>query len=88
MTGKRVYDLEPHEYERGDYGRWHDMWFCRAPGNDEEPRRFTGNLSNHEVVEHEDGTITVTPSILVSYTWAGVEHSWHGYLRNGEWSEC
>ena len=89
MRGRRVYDLEPHEYEPGDYGRWHDMWFCRAPANEEsEHRRFTGNLSKHQVVEHEDGTITVSPSILVSYRWGGVEYSWHGYLEAGVWREC
>lgn len=84
MNGRRVYDLEPHEYEPGDYGRWHDMWFCRTPGDE---AKFTGNLSNHLVVEHEDGTITVNPSILVHSRWAGVEHTWHGYLEHGVWRE-
>lgn len=84
--GRRVRDLEPHEYEAGDYGRWQDMWFCRAPGG-EGPQRFTGNLSQHDVVEHDDGTITVSPSILVSSRWAGEEFSWHGYLEQGVWRE-
>lgn len=87
MQGRRVYDLEPHEYEPGDYGRWHDKWFCRAPGV-EGQQKFTGNLTAHEVVEHEDGTITVSPSILVTVRWAGVEHSWHGYLERGIWRVC
>lgn len=63
MTGKRVPDgTEPHLYEPGDYGRWKDEWFIRCPIDTEH--RMTGNLSSHDVVEHEDGTITVSPSIL------------------------
>lgn len=84
--GRLVYDLEPHEYESSDYGLWHDMWLCRAPSG-EGPQKFTGNLTAHEVVENEDKTITVTPSILVTHRWAGVEYSWHGYLNNGIWNE-
>lgn len=85
--GRRVHDLEPHEYAPGDYGRWRDMWFCRAPG-DEAEHRFTGNLSNHDVVEHDDGTITVSPSILISSRWAGEKRSWHGFLERGVWRSC
>lgn len=32
----------------------------------------------------EDGTITVSPSILISH-WEG--RSWHGYLERGVWRE-
>lgn len=87
MTGRRVYDLEPHEYEPGDYGRWDDAWYCRTPA-DTESRRMQGNLRNHHVVEHDDGTITVSPSILVAARWAGEELSWHGYIERGVWREC
>lgn len=87
--GRRVHDLEPHEYEPGDYGRWtpDGVWFCRTPGGEGEHQRFTGNLSRHDVVEHDDGTITVSPSILVNSRWAGEEFSWHGYLERGIWRE-
>lgn len=44
---------------------------------------FHANLSAHEVTEHEDGTITVSPSILVT----SHEGQWHGYLRKGEWEK-
>lgn len=85
-NGRRVPDgTEPHEYEPGDYGRWGEYWFCRCPG--EGPRRLTGHLGNHEVVEHEDGTITVSPSILTTARWAGVDQTWHGYLERGIWRE-
>jgi hypothetical protein len=43
------------------------------------------NLSRHDVVEHEDGTITVSPSILVTQ---GEGRQWHGYLERGIWREC
>lgn len=46
------------------------------------PNGHLGNLANHDVVEHEDGTITVSPSILVS------DHTgelFHGWLERGEW---
>lgn len=43
-----------------------------------------GNLSNHTVTEHQDGTITVTPSIL---TWNRVERR-HGFLTKGVWEGC
>lgn len=86
MTGKRVPDgTEPHLYEPGDYGRWKDEWFIRCPIDTEH--RMTGNLSSHDVVEHEDGTITVSPSILTTARWAGVDRTWHGYLERGVWRE-
>lgn len=86
MTGRRVPDgTEPHEYEPGDYGRWQNVWFIRCPGEGDPV--LTGNLSNHDVAEHEDGTITVSPSILTTARWAGVDHTWHGYLERGVWRE-
>jgi hypothetical protein len=53
-----------------------------------------GALSKHKVEEHEDGTISVTPSIMVtSYaTDDGVRLEKpiirHGYLTKGMWNEC
>jgi len=44
------------------------------------------NLSRHQVVENNDNTITVTPSILVSG--GQVPGDWHGYLTGGIWKEC
>lgn len=35
----------------------------------------------HRIDEHEDGTITVTPSIF------DAPDGWHGHLVRGEWSE-
>lgn len=54
-------------------------WMVRTPNG------HLGNLGNHDVTEHDDGTITVSPSILVS------DHTgelWHGFLEHGVWREC
>lgn len=37
----------------------------------------------HQVIEHEDGTITISPSIDMSQRIPG---AYHGWLRRGEWS--
>jgi len=83
MQGKRV-DDPPGPFEPGEYGKVGGVWHGRAPRN-ANGIALTANLSRHEVVEHEDGTITVSPSILVS---AGDAGSWHGYLELGVWREC
>ncbi len=63
----------------GDYGQAKDgTWMARPPG------QHTGCLSAHKVEEHDDGTITVTPSILIN---CPPEAAWHGYLTKGEWRE-
>ena len=53
-------------------------WYARPHGHS------TGCLSRHEVVEHEDGTITVSPSILFEEP---PLQPWHGYLERGGWRE-
>jgi hypothetical protein len=65
-------------------------WYVVVPlGHGEDAYTF-GNLINHTVREHEDGTISVLPgdgssnSILVR---RGKE-SWHGYIRKGVFEEC
>jgi len=63
----------------GQYGKTKDgIWMCWPPSD------VVGVVSfaNHEVVEHEDGTITVSPSILIT-----AEGQWHGYLEKGIWRE-
>jgi hypothetical protein len=64
----------------GDYLRdEHGVWWCCVPKVCENG---IGNLRNHQIEEHEDGTITVSPSILL-----GGSCSWHGYLKRGVWTE-
>lgn len=63
----------------GQYGRdCNGDWF----GCPQE--MFHANLSKHNVIEHEDGTITVSPSILIT----GFDGQWHGYLEKGIWRKC
>lgn len=65
----------------GDYGRdASGTWWVRPP----RPGLSMGSLDNHEVLEHEDSTITVSPSLL--YGGQGSQ-TWHGYLEHGEWRE-
>jgi hypothetical protein len=49
------------------------------------PRAGIGRLTNHNVIEHEDGTISVKPSIALGP--AGGPWKRHGYLTRGEWRE-
>jgi hypothetical protein len=90
LKGRRVYPPAPDEdiphpipldCHPGDY--WFDptlgYWLVYCP------KGGVGTLINHQVVEHEDGTITVSPSILQN--WGRKGESWHGYLEHGEWRE-
>lgn len=82
MQGRRVPDSANQklaDWQTGDYGRvcyggdrWY--WFIR------DPHGQLGNISGHQIVEHEDGTITVSPSILDPDP-----GGWHGYLEHGVW---
>lgn len=66
-----------------------DTWYLWIPGG---RHGYMANLAAHDVVEHTDGTISVTPSILVtSYDVVDGKHvatSAHGYLTAGEWRDC
>lgn len=80
IVGKRqdVDDTHP-VLNAGEYGNCDGFWMGVPPGTD-----LLAGLSKHEVTEHEDGTITVSPSILVR-DWRG--NQWHGYLERGVWRE-
>lgn len=86
MRGRRLPDRAGFKLdglERGDYvkvmydGR--SEWYCLAPAIG---GGAVGNLNNHDITEHEDGTITVSPSILIHG-----QDGWHGYLTKGTWRE-
>ena len=86
VMGRRVADgTKPWEYAPGDYGIFECHWWGRPPGT---PDNGGGCLVRHDVTEHNDGTVTVSPSILISSTWAGEPWQWHGYLEAGEWREA
>lgn len=85
MEGKRREDnLAPWELEAGEYCFRGDpprrfLW-VRLP-NGVGPSRLEG----WEVEEHEDGTVSVSPSIQDIPTDGSV--GWHGFLKRGVWSE-
>lgn len=85
MQGKRHDLSEDYQVlEEGEYGKGVDgNWYCRAPQHDGFYAGM-GNLSKHDVVEHEDGTITVSPSILIT---GHHGRQWHGFLERGVWRE-
>ncbi len=75
----------------GEYGKANGIWYCCAPAPvDKDGFGFHGCLGDgqgvhgHKVTEHEDGTITVSPSILITRH----DGQWHGYLERGVWREC
>jgi hypothetical protein len=76
VTGRRLPDgeiahMDPGDYQRDEHGGW---WVCLPNGD-------ASNITTWTVTEHDDRTITVSPSI----------HSigrWHGFLERGVWREC
>jgi hypothetical protein len=82
MQGRRVYPNDEGRLllAQGDYGFADGQWWARVPA----PGFGMGNLSSHEIMEHEDGTITVSPSIpCIGHH----DKQWHGYLERGIWRE-
>jgi len=73
----KVVNLEIGEYGKDDSG----VWWARVPALGYP----TGMLTDHQVTEHDDGTITVSPSILMEGHKG--KPAWHGYLERGVWRE-
>jgi len=71
----------PGDYGKGSDGKWFGCPPARASDTD---LPLIANLSGHQVIEHEDGTITVSPSILIA---KHTGEQWHGYLERGFWRE-
>jgi hypothetical protein len=88
MLGRRI-DC-PYATDGGLLGEWPqagDYFLYAGHGwRGVTPDGREADLSKHDVVEHEDGTITVSPSILVGG--GGQPGSWHGYLERGVWRSC
>jgi hypothetical protein len=83
VIGRRIPDSPDGagmSYAPGDYSRIDGVWYGSTPTGE------MANLRNHTVTEHEDGTITVSPSILVFG--ANRVELWHGYLERGVWRSC
>ncbi len=82
IKGRRLPDTDDIDsivgsMEKGDYVKYKDGWWCVLPNGN-----FC-DISRWIIVENEDRTITVTPSINS----LGVD-GWHGYLTNGEFKSC
>jgi hypothetical protein len=107
MNGRRVYPdengwfhdrLEPGEYVKVDPKCMADgsplseglkavypYWMGCAPNG------HACALGAHTVVEHEDGTITVSPSILIATHPVGYperKELYHGFLERGVWRDA
>lgn len=65
----------------GDYGQHRGTWYGVCPEGS------MANLGAHDVTEHDDGAITVSPSILISEG-ASRRECWHGWLERGVWRSC
>jgi hypothetical protein len=57
-------------------------WWVYLPGCG------AGILRDHEVIEDEDGAISVTPSIRMRGHNNGTPTERHGYLTAGIWMDC
>lgn len=72
--------------EPGDYMKVVGATFGQVTGQDVwyvvDPAGKIGTVISHTVVEHEDGTITVSPSIF------DAPNGWHGWLERGVWRSC
>lgn len=67
--------------EPGEFGRWGSDWYARTPTG------LSADLRQHMVVEHDDGTITVRPSIEVrGYAPETGATYFHGFLTKGVWT--
>jgi len=80
LTGTRRDIGDGELLNPGVFGKLRGHWLCCTPNG------HFGNLDGHTVTEHEDKTITVHPSILVSKSGGG--SLWHGWLKRGVWTEC
>lgn len=89
MKGIRLPDGEADPWPPPHGAYWREpvqgrlVWYCITPNG------LYGGLANHDVIAHDDGTITVSPSIHVRLPRGNdPEQNWHGYLERGEWREC
>jgi len=65
----------------GEGKEWDEWWFYM-------PGCGLGRLAKHQVTEHEDGSITASPSILLEGHWDGKPMTKHGYLERGVWRDA
>lgn len=72
-------DLPEYDPQAFDYWRTASgTWYLNVPGVG------LANLAKHQVCEHPDQTISVTPSIRV---WRSATIERHGYFERGHWRD-
>lgn len=77
----------PHLLKPGEYCYYEgELYGCT-------PNGLLACMSKRNIHMHDDGTISVTPSILVKrgtkdYSMGEYYARWRGYLTRGEWVEC
>ena len=84
LVGRKLEgNVEYEDARPGDY--WKPVYEHRQPNEwwFRDPFGVIGRIVTHSVVEHEDGTITVSPSILRT---GGGGSEFHGWLKKGIWS--
>jgi len=54
-------------------------WIMRSPNGD----LGSNGGECHTITEHQDGSITVSPSLVFT-----TGKKWHGWLEAGVWREC
>ena len=90
MQGRRIYNTKD-DYQPGDYFKvlhidegLPDNAYCNQ-WRFMTPNGIRGRINDltWQIIEHEDGTITVSPSIFVK----SPPLRWHGYLSHGVWEK-
>lgn len=92
MQGRRrdINETEWDTAQNWDYGkmthngRWD--WYCVTPDRNDADEPMLCLIPHHTITEHEDGTITASPSILAGGQ-GTTTAPWHGYLERGIWRE-
>lgn len=75
--------LSPFKWpcDPGSFGKGvDDRWYAVSPNG------LLCGLNNHQITEHEDGTITASPSIIVRG--GDGDKTYHGFLERGVWREA
>jgi hypothetical protein len=95
MPGRRVKVAEREDrawppdirhFKAGDYDivakpdGSRELWF-------RDPKGHVGRTSQHDLTEHDDGTVTVSPSINDTAAYGEDQQpGFHGWLQGGVWS--
>jgi hypothetical protein len=82
IQAERIAGYEDLDDTKYCYFKAGNFWYLYIPGCG------LGSLEDHQVTEHEDGTITVSPSILVTGHARGGPFQRHGFLERGIWRDA